>query len=55
MLFLVVHYWEVMVNVWPAIVKVLFLSRHSLNKGLFIFYEVGGAGGIGGVTKKKRL
>ena len=22
MLFLIVHYWEVMVDVWPAIVKV---------------------------------
>ena len=40
-------------NVWPAIVKVLFLSRHSLNKGPFISYEVGGAGGIGGGHQKK--
>ena len=45
MLFLIVHYWEVMVDVWPAIVKVTVHSR-SINAVDFLkvlyFFSLGG-------------
>ena len=30
MLFLIVHYWEVMVDVWPVIVQVCISSKQSV-------------------------
>ena len=47
MLFLIVHYWEVMVDVWPAIVKVTVVTflqinqRSRLSKSPLIFFLVG--------------
>ena len=44
MLFLIVHYWEVMVDVWPAIVKVTVVTflqinqRSRLSKSPLIFF-----------------
>ena len=45
MLFLIVHYWEVMVDVWPAIVKVTVVTflqinqRSRLSKSPLIFFS----------------
>ena len=46
MLFLIVHYWEVMVDVWPAIVKVTVVTvsqqinqRSRLSKSPFFFFS----------------
>ena len=46
MLFLIVHYWEVMVDVWPAIVKVTVVTflqinqRSRLSKSPLIFFQL---------------
>ena len=48
MLFLIVHYWEVMVDVWPAIVKVIVVTvwqqinqRSRLSKSPLFLFLVG--------------